>query len=1160
MLSIALAVADSGYYRDSKNYYDADALGEPVWFGKGAEALGLAGTVDGRTFDRMATGELPDGTILGRGSGDRREHRPGWDLTFSAPKSVSIMALVGGDRRLIEAVNQAARDAVTWMEETAARSRITEGGRTTSQRTGNLAVAMFTHDLTRAEEPGLHVHAIAMNATRGPDGKWRSLDSPFFYWLAKEGGLRFQQSLALLTRKLGYEIDVDTTKGIFEIAGIPRPLIEAYSTRSKQIAANLAAKGLDRETATTLERKVAAAETRDRKDPEIDRAAKAEAWRQIPVKHGVDLKALAAAANRGPASATMPAGRTDEAADDALKAARDAARAFAERQIVFSDIKLLDRAAIYAMGRADRSTLRTAIRQLDQEGFLQARDVSHFDRVAGEHIRVQGWTTAEAIATERDILAFESEGRFTQNRIMSFRAASRTVDRAAQDSNRWDHGHGMALTGLLTSRDRVVALEGSVEAVTDRHVIRTYLQAASRRGFATHIATPSAAGASALSSLMALPVASVADHLSTQWQSRRENSGRVRPYLGPSFARLPAPSRTPQVWLVADAGSLRPSTARSLLKAAAFNHARVVLLDDVREGQHGNNGPLQQLKQAGMPRFRLPVPPSQDRNELHLAVAALARSEPAAALDHIERAGGRIVAIAAASRSIADQKVALRQRQDYIAGRYADLGSEQRVKTRVLDLTSKGKDALNTAIRQRLIEQGELGGPTLKTEVLIPRPLTPTERKQAISYQAGDTIRFGKAYAETRDRPAIARGEYLVVRNVQANDGKVILQKHDGAAIIWEPARWGAATASAHRTAEREFAAGDRIVWTRSEAALGIKTGQRDAIINIHPDSAMISIERGDIIKDVDIAAFRHLDHAYAETLRPRERADQVIAHLPADNVELTNLKALIDVALQSRHLTIVTENAARLAQAAEDRAGTNSLALDASMDVSGTALDAVRTAADILVERQSVFSDKDLMIEAMRQGLGHAELDDIMAAVKALAATGQFIRREAEVLDLESGTFNAANGWTTLDALNDEEKMLAGEQRGRKAFADRRILLRDDAARLVSHLSDRSAADRSWNPEQCTAAIGLLASPDRVTALQGLAGTAKTSTVLAAPGPCFQRRRTRGQRHGAHHGRRAHPRQGAPDLWRQDRGPASERRQSRQIFRGRQGACLDRR
>ena len=133
MLSIAPAVADGSYYLESENYYEADALGAAQWIGKAAEALGLTGAVDGQAYDRMCRGDLPNGTALGKIAGGERQHAPGWDLTFSAPKSVSIMALVGGDRRLIEAVNQAAKDAVTWMEEHAARSRFTEDGKAVSR-------------------------------------------------------------------------------------------------------------------------------------------------------------------------------------------------------------------------------------------------------------------------------------------------------------------------------------------------------------------------------------------------------------------------------------------------------------------------------------------------------------------------------------------------------------------------------------------------------------------------------------------------------------------------------------------------------------------------------------------------------------------------------------------------------------------------------------------------------------------------------------------------------------------------------------------------------------------------------------------------------------------------------------------------------------------
>ena len=96
---------------------------------QGGGCAGLTGPVDGHTYDQMCQGNLPNGVTLGKVADGERQHAPGWDMTFSAPKSVSIMALVGGDRRLIDAVDQAAREAVTWMEENAAYSRFTEDGK-----------------------------------------------------------------------------------------------------------------------------------------------------------------------------------------------------------------------------------------------------------------------------------------------------------------------------------------------------------------------------------------------------------------------------------------------------------------------------------------------------------------------------------------------------------------------------------------------------------------------------------------------------------------------------------------------------------------------------------------------------------------------------------------------------------------------------------------------------------------------------------------------------------------------------------------------------------------------------------------------------------------------------------------------------------------------
>lgn len=114
MMSIAQvrsAGSAGNYYTDKDNYYVLGSMGER-WAGQGAEQLGLQGSVDKDVFTRLLEGRLPDGADLSRMQDGRNRHRPGYDLTFSAPKSVSMMAMLGGDKRLIEAHNQAVDFAV----------------------------------------------------------------------------------------------------------------------------------------------------------------------------------------------------------------------------------------------------------------------------------------------------------------------------------------------------------------------------------------------------------------------------------------------------------------------------------------------------------------------------------------------------------------------------------------------------------------------------------------------------------------------------------------------------------------------------------------------------------------------------------------------------------------------------------------------------------------------------------------------------------------------------------------------------------------------------------------------------------------------------------------------------------------------------------------
>ncbi len=230
MLSIgALASASQGasyyerdgyYAKDSEEHRDASA-----WAGKGAEDLGLKGPVDPGAFRAVLEGKVPDGSgqQLGRrGKDGEILHRPGRDLTFSAPKSVSIAALVGGDDRIVDAHDRAVAATLAWVEGNAAETRMKDADTGKMVRVGNqkIVAATFRHDTSRNLDPQLHTHAVLANMVRGGDGKWRTMANEGLYEKQKLIGMLYRGELAAGLAKLGYEIEKSHADGRFEIAGV----------------------------------------------------------------------------------------------------------------------------------------------------------------------------------------------------------------------------------------------------------------------------------------------------------------------------------------------------------------------------------------------------------------------------------------------------------------------------------------------------------------------------------------------------------------------------------------------------------------------------------------------------------------------------------------------------------------------------------------------------------------------------------------------------------------------------------------------------------------------------------------------------------------------------------------------------------------------------
>lgn len=285
---VASAGGAAGYYMSSDNYYFLGNL-QSLWIGEGAKALGLEGDVRGDNFTAVLKGFLDNGERLGREIEGNHVHRAGHDLTFSAPKSVSVLALIGGDKSILDAHNQAVQIAAGYVEKLVS-ARDTKDGITSIVPTGKMVAAAFTHDTSRNLDPQLHTHLIVANMTES-DGKWKALATDYIHNAGFiETVMKMQVTLGKIYRNalrerveaLGHEIEEVGPHGMWEIKGVPEEVRDEFSSRGKEIEGAVGAE------ATLRSRDVAAKDTRQAKvDP--SRMRLMERWVKQMDEKGFDI-------------------------------------------------------------------------------------------------------------------------------------------------------------------------------------------------------------------------------------------------------------------------------------------------------------------------------------------------------------------------------------------------------------------------------------------------------------------------------------------------------------------------------------------------------------------------------------------------------------------------------------------------------------------------------------------------------------------------------------------------------------------------------------------------------------------------------------------------------------------------------------------------------
>src|SRR2546429_5766354 len=237
MLSIGkIALGQHRYYEQQvaqgwDDYYAGRGEAPGEWVGRGADALGLGGRVSSEQFSALIAGVDPREPDIRLRSSERDPKVAALDLTFSAPKTVSVLAAVGPDglaAELILAHERALRAALSYLEDVAVQVRRGHDGRLVHAGDGLIAAA-YRHRMSRALDPQLHTHVVAANLTRGPDGRYTALHGAPLYRAAKTAGYLYQSHLrCLITERLGLRWG-PVRKGAAELVGVPEAVLEEFS-------------------------------------------------------------------------------------------------------------------------------------------------------------------------------------------------------------------------------------------------------------------------------------------------------------------------------------------------------------------------------------------------------------------------------------------------------------------------------------------------------------------------------------------------------------------------------------------------------------------------------------------------------------------------------------------------------------------------------------------------------------------------------------------------------------------------------------------------------------------------------------------------------------------------------------------------------------------
>lgn len=904
-MSGAMSAGAAASYYEKDNYYMKGDLSEKgEWFGNGAEHLGLKGEVDINDFKALLHGydpakmtdehikaldqfaktessinsqlesarkegsdektlaaqdrvteynqihkafdeKLEDGAKLvrdGHNQDGMVTHRGAFDVTFSAPKSVSVAALVGGDARLVEAHKNAVNEAMGYIQDHFAQTRVREDGGRNNVNTGELTVAQFTHYTARgvdgqAPDPDLHTHNAILNITH-VDGKPMSLEPQQIYTAQKLADQIYQNELARGAQELGYAVTWNRhgDNHTMEIKGFSPEVMAMFSKRDEQINSAIEAfKAEHGREPSKAEREIIGLETRADKEVQKSDEVRADWDRQLQEK-GLDKESLMEQI-KDQVSDKALASNAREAVENGTKDMADQKSVFTNHEITFAALK--------------NSHGEQGIKEIVSELKGGETKAVALDATDQKNSMTEKYTSSDIIAAEKSILTAIADGKGA----MVPAASKEQFNELVAGNDRYENlkeGQKDSLERVMTTEDKYNAIVG--DAGTGKSTMI---------GVLNELVTDKLSDKVELHGLA--PMGTAAAGL--------EEKG-LKSQTVDSFLLKADPDKfndgKNHIIIVDETSTLSTEKFNALVEfGEKVDNVKMIFMGDDKQQQAVGAGSM--FKYAVREGE---IDSSRMTESIRQNLAQEGVKDTVEAFKHVDRVEEGMQMLKDHDRLIeAEVKIDEKTGQEY-----RDIGGlkdkfvenlandiEQRGSKEAMGIvyTNAERAELGERTREALQEKGVLGEKDHTFSVLESKNLSHTDSKLAMSYEKGDILVNSNRFADMKSKTE------SVVSDIDKEGNRLQLQyenKHGETVERWIDAEKGDKF-NAYREVERTFNEGERITFTNRDDSIGVKNGEFATIHSISEDGKIIAEKEGNgRLLQIDPQQNRHFDQGMVIT------------------------------------------------------------------------------------------------------------------------------------------------------------------------------------------------------------------------------------------------------------------------------------------------------